>query len=123
MIVEEIEENPNCRASDMMRYRETGPPRPVVQVRLYHEAPEGKLYDVTGWTDQAEPPAHPATIQPVEDSGSGVAYLLQGGNCGLRFKPADSTASWDLSDPSQWGEPYLLLGDLQDLVIDPSSSS
>lgn len=123
MIVEEIEENPNCRGSDMMRYREIGPARKVVQLRLYHEAPEGKLYDVTGWSDQAGSPAVPATIRPVEDSGSGIAYLLQGGNCGLRFKPADPAAPWNLSDPSQWGEPYLLLGDLQDLVIDPSSPS
>lgn len=117
MIIEEIEENPNCRGSDMMRYRETGPPQKVIQVRLYHEVPEGKLYWVTGWNDRDGTPVSPATVQPVEDSGSGVAYLLQGGNCGLRFKPAESMKPWDLSDPAQWGEPFLLLGDLQDLVI------
>lgn len=118
MIIEEIEENPNCRPSDMMRYRETGPPQKVTQVRLYHEAPEGKLYQVTGWTDRPDAPTTPAQVRPVEDSGSGVAYLLQGGSCGLRFKPAESAAPWSLSDPSQWGEPFLLLGDRADLMLE-----
>ncbi len=116
MIIEEIEENPNCRPSDMMRYREIGPPKKVVQIRLYHEVPEGKLYWVTGWNDQGEA-TPPASVQPVEDSGSGVAYLLQGGNCGLRFKPADRNGPWSLTDPSQWGEPFLLLGDPQDCIL------
>lgn len=120
MIIEEIEENPNCRPSDMMRYRETGPPQKVIQIRLYHESPEGKLYWVIGWTDRPEAPTTPARVQPVEDSGSGVAHLLQGGNCGLRFKPAESSAPWNLDDPSQWGEPYLLLGDPQDCILDRS---
>lgn len=120
MIIEEIEENPNCRPSDMMRYRETGPPQKVVQIRLYHESTEGKLYWVTGWTDQPEAPTLPARVQPVEDSGSGVAYLLQGGSCGLRFKPVGNNLPWSLDDPSQWGEPFLLLGDPQDLILDRS---
>lgn len=115
MIIEEIEENPNCLPSDMMRFREAGPVRKVSQVRLYHEDPAGKLYSVTGWTDGTESPISAAFARPVEDSGSGTAYLLYGGNCGLRFKPT-ADAPWHLDDPSQWGEPYLLLSDPHDLI-------
>lgn len=116
MIVDEIEENPNCRPSEMMRFRGIGPPRKVTQVRLYHEDPAGRFYRVTGWTDQADAQTLNAFSQPVEDSGSGTAYILYGGNCGLRFKPASSDAPWSLTDPAQWGEPFLLLGDPHDLV-------
>lgn len=117
MILEEIEENPNCRAADMMRFREIGPAKRVVQVRLYHEDSNGKWYGVTGWTDRPEAPTAEAFIQPVEDSGSGVAYLLfSAGPCGLRFKP-HSESPWSLTDPSQWGEPFLLLGDSRDVVV------
>lgn len=116
MILEEIEENPNCRPADMMRFREIGPAKKVVQVRLYDHDPNGRWYQVTGWTDQKEAPTAEAFIQPVEDSGSGIAYLLHSaGNCGLRFKP-DPESPWSLTDPTQWGEPFLLLGDLQDVV-------
>ena len=118
MIVDEIEENPNCGPSDMMRFRENGPPQKVTQVRLYDRDPNGKLYWVTGWTDRPDAPTAGAFVQPVEDSGSGMAYLLYGGNCGLRFKPVTSDAPWRLDDPAQWGEPYLLLGDPHDLVLE-----
>lgn len=99
----------------MMRFRETGPTQKVVQVRLYHEDPAGRWYSVTGWTDQEKNPTADAFLCPVEDSGSGTAYLLYGvGNCGLRFK-VDPEKPWSLADPTQWGEPFLLLADLHDV--------
>lgn len=116
MIIEEIEENPNCRGADMMRFREIGPRRKVVQVRLYHEDPKGKGYWVTGWGDGDRPETE-AFVQPVEDSGSGVAYLLTGGAYGLRFRPVESAGPWRLDDPAQWGEPFLLMGDPHDLIV------
>lgn len=120
MILEEIEENPNCPPADMMRFRETGPAKRVLQVRLYHEDPDGRWYRVTGWTDHTAEPTAEAFIQPVEDSGSGVAYLLySAGNWGLRFK-RDPEAPWSLTDASQWGEPFLLLGEMQDVIAAPS---
>lgn len=100
----------------MMRFRENGPARKAVAVRLYHDDPAGKIYWVTGWADQDRPAD--AFIQPVEDSGSGVAYLLYGGNCGLRFKPYESAAPWSLTDAGQWGEAFLLLGDIRDIIDD-----
>ncbi len=116
MILEEIEENLNCSPCDMMRFRENGPARRVVSVRLHHEETQGRLYQVAGWTHENQPVA--AFVRPVEDSGSGVAYLLYGGQCGLRFKPHESGADWSLADATQWGEPYLLLADSGDLFCE-----
>lgn len=113
MILEAIEENGNCRESDMMRFREAGPRQGVIAVRFYDRNPDGARYDVTGWSDQG---AVSAFVQPVEDSGSGVSYLLYGGSCGLRFKPNDPDRPWSLDDPAQWGEPFLLLSDPGDVV-------
>ena len=116
MIIEEIEENPNCPPCDMMRFRENGPKRRVVSVRLYDHDPHGHVYWVAGWTRDNQPAA--AYVQSVEDSGSGVAYLLSGGDCGLRFKPHGSDAPWSLMDATQWGEPFLLLGDSEDIFFE-----
>ena len=61
---------------------------------------------VTGWSADGPCPAY-ATI--VWDSGDGVTLLIYGGDEGIRLKPADSDAPWDVNDGSQWGEPCLLL--------------
>jgi hypothetical protein len=53
----------------------------------------------------------------VEDSGVGVAYLVFGGAWGIRLCPVDRARPWSLDDPDQWGEPYLVLTDPQDLVL------
>jgi hypothetical protein len=62
--------------------------------------------EVTGWS--ADGPC-PACAAKVWDSGDGVALLIYGGDEGIRLRAADSDAPWDLTDPSQWGEPCLLL--------------
>lgn len=114
MIVE-VESNENCEASCFARFKEAGPARPVLQVRLYDRDPAGKWYWVTGWGDQAGSPLCPAYARPVEDSGAGQAYLVYGGLYGLRFKPVDQDEPWSLASPHQWGEAYLLLASDRDL--------
>jgi|SRR5579863_9163114 len=116
MILDEIEENPNCAPSDMKRFRIVGSPRPVRQVRLYDRNPEGEIYWVTGWRSDQSDPACLAQGVPVEDSGEGTVYLLFGGSWGLRFRPIIPDEPWNIQNPRQWGEPYLLLGDPQDLI-------
>ena len=61
---------------------------------------------VTGWSADGPCPAYAATVW---DSGDGVVLLVYGGGEGIRLKPADSDAPWDIGDASQWGEPCLLL--------------
>jgi len=61
---------------------------------------------VTGWSSGGPCPAYAALVW---DSGDGIALLIHGGDEGIRLKHSDSDASWDISDPTQWGEPCLLL--------------
>lgn len=114
MIVE-VESNDNCEASIFARFKEAGPARPISQVRLYERNPAGEWYWVTGWSDNEHSPACPAYARLVEDSGSGLTYLVYGGLYGLRFKPISSEAPWSLDDPQQWGEAYLSLSTDRDL--------
>ncbi len=87
-------------------------PQPVSQVRLARDVDQTEWYDVTGWTTAGTP--CPAMIQKVDDSGEGVAFLIYGGEAGLRMRPAAQRASWQLEDLTQWGEPFLLVSNLSD---------
>ena len=93
MIVE-VESNDNCPSGCFARFKEAGPARLVSQVRLYDRNPAGEWHWVTGWGDDQSHPACPAYAQLVEDSGSGLAYLVYGGLYGLRFKPIDADEPW-----------------------------
>ncbi len=114
MIVE-VESNENCEESAFARFKEAGPARPVLQVRLYDRNPAGTWYWVTGWDDDEEMPACQAYAQLVEDSGAGLAHLVYGGIYGLRFKPVAIDEPWSLHSSHQWGEAYLLLAGDRDL--------
>jgi hypothetical protein len=114
MIVE-VESSENCEASVFARFKEAGPVRPVIQVRLYDRNPAGEWYWVTGWTDNVETPVCPAYAQLVEDSGSGLTFLVYGGIYGLRFKPVAIDEPWNLESSHQWGETHLSLSSERDL--------
>lgn len=112
----EVDENPNYPGSVSMRFKELGPARPIKQLRVSDRKSGGELCWVTGWSDDAKQPLCPAYVQPVEESGLGLAYLIYGGNCGIRFKPVESNEDWNLLSPDQWGEAFLLIGDLRGIV-------
>jgi len=114
MIVE-VESNDNCETSFFGRFKEAGPIRQVVQVRLNDRNPVGEWYWITGWRDDEQMPACPAYAQLVEDSGSGLTHLVYGGIHGLRFKPINIDEAWNLESPHQWGEAYLSLASDRDL--------
>ena len=114
MIVE-VESSDNCEASVFARFKEAGPARPVIQVRLYDRNPSGEWYCVTGWSDNPVTPVCPAYAQLVEDSGSGLAHLIYGGIYGLRFKPVAIEEPWSLTSSTQWGETHLSLSSERDL--------
>ncbi|MET0516559.1 MAG: hypothetical protein ABW047_14675 [Nitrospiraceae bacterium] len=119
MIVE-VEANSNCESGFLGRFKELGPARPVVHVRLYDRQATGDWCAVTGWSDAAEPSC-PAVARPVEDSGAGITYLVSGGIFGLRFRPLDLTEAWSAESPHQWGEPYLAVADARDLRFEEPS--
>ena len=66
MIVE-VESSENCIDGVFARFKEAGPARPVIQVRLYDRNPAGEWYWVTGWTDNSEAPLCPAYGQLAVD--------------------------------------------------------
>lgn len=115
MVVIDIPPNPNCASVDTRIFPAVSSAQPVSQVRLARQAEEASWHDVTGWTSTGTP--CPAMIQKVDDSGEGVAFLLHGGEAGLRLKPAGRSTAWRLDDAAQWGEPYLIVSDLSDIHI------
>jgi hypothetical protein len=114
MIVE-VESSDNCPDGFFARFKEAGPTRQVIQVRLYDRNAMGEWYWVTGWSDNSETPLCPAYAQRVEDSGSGLAHLVYGGIFGLRFKPVATDEPWSLESAQQWGETHLSLSNERDL--------
>ncbi len=114
----EVEENPNCPEAVSMRFKELGPARPVHQVRISDRPGGAQLFCVTGWSDDPGRPCCPAYAQKVEESGSGLAYLIFGGSWGIRLRPIGTDEEWSLDSPHQWGEPFLLLGSPYDLVYE-----
>jgi hypothetical protein len=114
-VIVEVESNENCEMSVFARFKEVGPARPVLQVRLYDRNPTGEWCWVTGWSDNAQTPTCQAYAQLVEDSGAGLTHLVYGGIHGLRFKPINRKEAWSLESPHQWGEAYLSLAGDRDL--------
>jgi len=98
----------NLDEAAMATFRETGPAAPVRRLRLWRDG-AWRWCAVTGWSDGG-PVA--AAIQAIEESGDGPARLVHGGPLGLRLAEQEDPAAaiaWDLADPRQWGEPFLLL--------------
>ncbi|GEM_PF-1611233 len=115
MFVLDIAPNSNCEAVEMRIFNDLTPPVEVSRVRLEREHGTAAWYAITGWTAQGTP--CPVLMRKVDDSGEGVALLIAGGDAGLRLQPADRHAPWNISDSAQWGAPFLLLADLQDLQL------
>jgi hypothetical protein len=113
----EVDDNPNYPNSVSMRFKALGPARAIIQLRVSDRNSEGELCWVTGWCDDAKKPVCPAYAQPVEESGQGLAYLVYGGNWGVRFKPVALNEDWDLSSPNQWGEAFLLISSPRSVVF------
>ena len=111
----EVESNPNCENSVFLRFKEVGPARPISHVKIYDRVPRGEWCSIVGWGEDPDESVCPAYAQKVEDSGSGLAILVFGGNWGLRLKPESCQSDWSLENQEQWGEAYLTLGDERDL--------
>ena len=107
----QIDSNPNCPPMDGLVFQPQTPPRPISQVRTVRHGDE-IWCNITGVEESGI--ACPALACLIEDSGDGACYLVFGGAWGLRLNAGDQ--DWDLADPGQWGEAYMLLpGDGSDL--------
>ena len=103
----------------MRVFHDLTPPRSVSQVRLEREQGIAQWYEVTGWT--ASGTTTPALAQKVDDSGEGVAFLIHGGDAGLRLRAAGSAEPWHIDRPQQVGLPFILTTDVADLKFAPAS--
>ena len=118
MVVIEIPPNSNCDAVDMRVFNDLEPPRPVSRVCLERERGLPRWYEVVAW--MASGATRQALAQKVEDSGEGVAFLIYGGDAGLRLRPAGSIEPWQLAHPQQWGLPFILTTDVADVKWGPT---
>ena len=109
----DVEAGDNCPYSVQSVFSGLDAPRQVSQVRLYLKPGGGVMYDITGW---AEDGPCPAMGVKVEDSGQGFAYLIYGGEGGLRFRPAGTITPWSLEASDQWGDSHLLLSEESDIA-------
>ena len=114
----EIEDNDNCEYMPMQVYEAKADPVPVRRVRLFLPDRPHAVYEVTGWSSDEDGTPSQAMYVPVSDSGQATAHLVCGDDWGVRLKPADSDEDWDIDSPNQWGEPYLMLTDLEDVLLD-----
>ena len=116
MLTLEILDSSNCPSVELRVFHNLGSATLVRQVQLARDGQSPQWYDVTGWT--ASNGRCAAQLQKVDDSGEGVAFLLYGGDAGLRLRPAGDASAWRLDDPRQWGSPFVLLTDLADVRLD-----
>lgn len=98
-------------------YKNLSQPVRVAVVRIYDGLPSGRLCEVIGWSSENDGSPCEAFAVQVEDSSAGSAFVIYGGDWGLRLRPAESTAGWDLNDIDQWGETHLVLADVDDIHI------
>ena len=115
----EVEENDNCEYMPLQLYEARADPVAISHVRLFEpDMPHG-VYEVTGWSSEDDGSPCPAMYAPVSDSGQAVVHLVCGDDWGIRLKPADSAEDWDIDSTNQWGMPYLMLTDREDILLDP----
>ena len=118
----EIEENENCEEMPMQVYEVLDNPKPINMVKLIVGGQAESIYEITGWTSENDGSPCTAMFMPISDSGQAVAYLIKGGEWGVRLKPAGTQEKWDLNSSNQWGEPYLILTDKNDLTVSKTAS-
>ena len=114
----EVEENENCAYMPMMVYEARRRPVPIRQVKISEMGKVEGIYEVTGWSSADGGSPCPAMYVPVSDSGAVEVHLIFGGDWGVRLRPADSGEGWGPGDPKQYGEPYLMLMDEEDVLLD-----
>ena len=114
----EVEENDNCEYMPLLTYEARAEAVPIAKVRLFEpDRPHG-VYEVTGWSSEGSGTPCPVLYVPVSDSGQATVHLVYGGDWGVRLKPEGGDEAWDINSPDQWGEPYLVLTDEADILLD-----
>ena len=107
----DVEASQNVSQSEQFVFNELGRPRRVQALHVELGGRETRC-EVTGvdrggvWV--------PARAVKINDSSEGHAYLIYGGEWGIRLKTG--AGPWDLSDDAQWGEPFKVYGSEDDII-------
>ena len=112
----DVEANDNTPMMAQQVYKNIGLPFRVAQVRLYEGEPEGVLHDVVGWSSKGGGSVTDAYAVHIDDSSEGSAYLIYGGDWGVRLRPAGSDDPWSIDAPDQFGETHLVLAEADDVT-------
>jgi hypothetical protein len=112
----EVEPNENTPMMATQVYKNLDVPFPVSHVRIYEGEPEGKLCAITGWSSAGGGSDVQAYAVRVEDSSEGSAFVVYGGDWGVRLRPAESDEPWSIDSAGQWGETHLVLSDVTDIT-------
>src|SRR5688500_5629508 len=115
----EVEANDNTPMMAQQVYKNTGVPFPVSHVRIYEGEPDGQLCAITGWSSKDGGSPAPAYAVQIDDSSEGSAFLVYGGDYGVRLRPADSNEAWAIASNDQWGETHLVLSSEDDVIRAP----
>lgn len=81
-----VDANGDCEEC-ALRYKMEDEPRPVRRVRTFDDAGRAIECEVVGWSSEGGGTPVPAMGCTIEDSSSGVAVLIWGGDWGLRLTP------------------------------------
>ena len=117
-ILLEVEENDNCEYMPFQLYEAHSDPVHIHRVQLAEPGRPHGVYRVTGWSSNGGGTPCQAMYAPVSDSGQAVVHLVYGGDWGIRLVLLDSDEEWDIGSLDQYGEPYLMLTDEQDILLD-----
>tara|TARA_Y100000590_G_scaffold431952_1_gene547327 strand:+ start:10615 stop:10995 length:381 start_codon:yes stop_codon:yes gene_type:complete len=112
----EVEENSNCYGMPLMTYQAIGTVNEIQKVKVYGLNGSEEFQWVTGWNSDMDGTPLPAFCVEVSDSGSGNAFLVFGSDWGLRMMHDSLDEKWSSESKNQFGEPWMLIGDMADIV-------
>ncbi len=100
-----VDPNPNCEDGCALRFKAEDEPRVVRAVRWFDQRDVAVDCDVVGWSSENGGTAVPATAVTIEDSSSGTAVLVWGGDWGVRLTPRRAGAAGGAREAGAAGEP------------------
>lgn len=107
-----IEENSNCDFEGQYMFVENSKPKPVEWIMVYSGGKDLKCRVTGVYSGGVFGDAYAVSV---DDSGEGTAYLIYGGEWGIRYQPVSSEEPWDLSNPAQSGDAYKIYSSADDI--------
>ncbi len=100
----------------LMTYQTLGIAFEIQKIKVYGLNGLEEVQWVTGWSSEMDGNPKPAFCVEVSDSVSGNAFLIFGSDWGLRMMHDSLDEEWPPKSINQWGEPWMLIGDMGDIV-------